>query len=186
MSKHNTLNRRLAEAAFTLLSSRDSITFADITKAEFGVSPDDLIAVVHHRRGSIRRQLQANGMDCSLVNEFYFNNFRFDPPSTLDEARKCLPMRAGKSTERLNTMGLCRANGHGTSMIFRVYEEATMESSAGGVKRTIERTVDAIGHGSLSTKTVAKMIRDGAKKMRPEISQQARNALEISPIALLE
>ena len=178
----NTLNQRLADTTEELFNKKDSITFAELARAEFSVASTDLVAIVLKRRSAIRKTLQDRGIDCALVNDFYFENHTVEGPDTLVEAKKCIPFQSGNPTA---AVGLVHANGRGTSLIFRVTEEASMSAHGGGVRSSIEKTANAIERGTISDQTARAMIRKSAKMMRPRISAASQSKLGTDLVALM-
>lgn len=111
-----------------------------------------------------------------LVSEAYYARFRDETPTTDADARRCLPLGQGVRSAgiRLNVDG-------DDDLIFQVGLTHNLAAGSAKVKKSIDRTLNAVEDGRMSETNAATLLDRSRKRLAPEKPVLAEKVLEQLP-----
>jgi hypothetical protein len=111
-----------------------------------------------------------------LLNHTYYTRFRENPPTTEADAKRCIPggFRVATAGLRLNTDG-------DEDLIWQAMISNNLISGAGKVKKSVDRTLDAVEEDRLTKPHAARLMDRGRRKAEPNKPALANEVMKALP-----
>lgn len=111
-----------------------------------------------------------------LLTHTYYSRYRHEPPTTEAEGRRCIPGGYGISSAglRLHTDGE-------TDLIWQAMISQNLISGAGKVKKSVDRTVNAVEEKRLPKPRAAAILDVARQRIAPENPALARKIMKALP-----
>lgn len=152
---------------------------AEIAEAHFPdkVLGGEIIEGIRKRLGRIRDFLEENYSEfpICLVSETYYIRFRYTPPMTTADARKCLPGGYGKGQEGI------RLQSGQDDLIWQEAIRLNLVSGAGKIKKSADRAVGAFEGKHLREADAARLLTEAQGRAQPRHPEVAEHLLEALP-----
>jgi hypothetical protein len=138
--------------------------------------PKEFIEGVRKRLPKIRQQLEElHDQHVYLVNERYYVRYREAEPTTMAQAKTCLPLGYGVSA-----WGLRRHRGD-DDLIWQATVDHGLAAGAGRLKHNADRVLDAHEEHRLSNEDAGRLLRTGYRDRavpdRAALAQEVMNEL---------
>lgn len=152
----------------------------EIAETHFGrtVLGGEITEGVRKRLKKIRDLLEEDFglLVCLLRRNYYTQQRRDNPPQTEAEARACIA--AGGF--RIPAHGIRLQTGD-SDLIWQAIMQRNLTSGAGKVKKSVDRTLDAVGQNQLSRPRAARLLDDAQQRMAPKDPTLAKRVMKELP-----
>lgn len=123
----------------------------------------EIIESVRKRLRRVRDILETEYMlPAYLLSDTYYIRFRYSPPQTMADARRCIPMGQGVSA-----VGIARQTGS-DDLIWEATVSQGLVSGAGKLKKGLDRTLSAVEDKRIDKPRAAVMIHEAQRVGRPK------------------
>ncbi|MEK6277744.1 MAG: hypothetical protein AABM29_07020 [Actinomycetota bacterium] len=169
----------LAQTVNEMFTSGDIAPSAeDIAEAHFPnkALAGEIIESVRKRLAKIRNILEEDyELPVCLLSATYYTRFRDNPPQTDADARRCIPMGHGKSTAGI------RLQQGDDDLIWEAMVRQNLAAGAGKLKKSTDRTLDAVTEGRLSQQHGGALITQAQRRAAPDQPGLAEKITEALP-----
>lgn len=152
---------------------------AEIAEAHFPEKAlgGEIIEGVRKRLGKIRDFLEENYPEfpVCLVSHTYYVRFRDNLPTTVTDARRCLPVGHGVKQEGI------RQQSGGDDLIWQEAIRLNLASGAGKMKKSADRAVRAFEGDRLDEADAARLLTEAQGRAQPDDPDTAEHLLEALP-----
>lgn len=137
----------------------------EIARAHF---PDkalagEIIESIRKRLAKIRTLLEVDyDLPVCLLSPTYYTRFRASPPQTDADARRCIPMGHGVRAEGV------RLQQGDDDLIWEAMVRQNLAAGAGKLKKSADRTLDAVADGRVSEEHGGALLTDAQRRAAPE------------------
>jgi hypothetical protein len=151
---------------------------AEIAHKHFGDRSlgGEIIEGVRKRLPRIRRVLSEDyGAETVPLSRTYYTRFRRQPPTTVADARRCLPVGHGVRQE-----GLYRLSG-ADDLIWSEWQQLQANTGARKVKHRYDIILGAVASGHLTPTMAAEALAEIAERAQPDDRELAARVLRALP-----
>ncbi len=136
----------------------------------------EIVEGIRKRLAKIRDVLENElGHPVYLLSNTYYLRYRHEPPTTEAEARRCLPLGQG-----VRPVGIRLQTEGDSDLIWQAMVKQNLDSGAGKVKKSVDRTLEAWQENRLEKPRAAAILEGAARRAlpsKPELAQEVRGAL---------
>lgn len=179
MARDRMYVEELAGTVMEMFANGDTDPSAlEIAEAHF---PDktlggEIIEGVRKRLGRVRDVLEETyEQPVHLTSRTYYIRFRDNPPKTQANARRCLPVGHGVKQEGL------RLQDGPDDLIWQAMLALNLAAGAGKVKKSVDRTADAVEDHRLSEEDARGILAEAGRRAQPRKPAIVQRVMEALP-----
>jgi hypothetical protein len=170
----------LADVALEFISEGNlHPTARELAKRYYGgkaISSDTVLGV-RKQLGRIKVEIERKTKHLlNVVIQYYYDNYKKNPPTTMEEARRCIPIGRGNHPE-----GLRLRNESGEDLIWQAAMDANNATGNGKIRANADRLLTAVTNGQVSEKEARSTLKRSEKQRQPQQKKLQQRILGLLP-----